>query len=108
LPIELARDDFQALIDVILSYDIQGVILGNLKKKRDDSILEDNIDHLKGGISGLPMQPIVRELVSKTYAYAGDKLTIVGVGGVFSPEDAYELIKRGASLVQLITGMIFQ
>ena len=33
---------------------------------------------------------------------------IVGVGGVFSAEDAYEKIKRGASLVQLITGMIYE
>ena len=33
---------------------------------------------------------------------------IVGVGGIFSADDAYEKIKRGASLVQLITGMIYE
>ncbi len=33
---------------------------------------------------------------------------IIGVGGIFSAKDAYEKIKSGASLVQLITGMIFE
>ena len=33
---------------------------------------------------------------------------IVGVGGVFSAEDAYAKIKAGASLVGLITGLFFE
>lgn len=36
-----------------------------------------------------------------------NKTPIIGCGGIFSPEDAYIKIKAGASLVQLITGMIF-
>ena len=35
------------------------------------------------------------------------EITIIGVGGIFSAEDAYEKIKRGATLVELITGVIF-
>ena len=38
----------------------------------------------------------------------GKKLVIVGCGGVFNAEDAYTKIKLGASLVQMITGMIFE
>ncbi len=38
----------------------------------------------------------------------GKKLIIIGCGGIFSAEDAYIKIKLGASLVQLITGMIYQ
>jgi len=34
-------------------------------------------------------------------------MTIVGCGGVFCAQDAYEMIQHGASLIQLITGMIF-
>ena len=33
---------------------------------------------------------------------------LVGVGGIFTAEDAYRKIRLGASLVQLITGMIFE
>jgi len=33
---------------------------------------------------------------------------IIGVGGIFSADDAYTKIKLGASLVELITGMIFE
>jgi dihydroorotate dehydrogenase len=48
------------------------------------------------------------ELISKTYKNFGDKIIIVGAGGIFSAKDAYEKIKRGASLVELITGMIYE
>ena len=36
------------------------------------------------------------------------KLIIVGAGGVFNTEDAWEKIRKGASLIQLVTGMIFE
>jgi dihydroorotate dehydrogenase len=32
---------------------------------------------------------------------------LIGLGGVFTAEDAYEKIKAGASLVQIITGLIY-
>ena len=47
-------------------------------------------------------------IIKKTYKKYGDRLTVIGVGGVFSAEDAYEKIKCGASLIELITGMIFE
>ena len=37
----------------------------------------------------------------------GDRFVIIGCGGVFTAEDAYQKIKLGASLVQLITGMVY-
>lgn len=48
------------------------------------------------------------ELIKHTYKNYGDKLTIIGVGGVFSVEDVYAKIKAGASLVGLITGLFFE
>jgi dihydroorotate dehydrogenase len=47
-------------------------------------------------------------LIWKAYQYSKWKLIIIGVWWIFSAEDAYEKIRQGASLVQLITGMIFQ
>ena len=58
-------------------------------------------------MSGLPTQKRSNELIALTYKNYKDKLYISGVGGIFSAEDAYEKIKNGANLVQLITGVIF-
>ena len=63
---------------------------------------------MQGGISGKSTWDLSNELISKTYREYGDRLVIIGVGGIFSAQDAYEKIKRGASLVQLITGMIYE
>ena len=62
---------------------------------------------MKGGLSGKPTWEQSNELIRRTYKAYGDRFVIVGVGGVFSAEDAYTKIRLGASLVALITGMIF-
>lgn len=109
MPIDLGWNDFQALLDVILQYSIDGLVLSNLTKDfTADTICDVIPEHIKGGISGKPTKDLSTELIRKTYAYCGDKLILVGVGGISSAEDAYEKIRAGASLVQLITGMIYK
>ncbi len=107
MPIDLPWEEFRQLLDIAVKHHIQGVTIGNLTKQRHN--LKDNLpDHIPGGISGLPTQSLSNDLISRTYQQYGQQLIIIGVGGIFSADDAYEKIKRGASLVELITGMIFQ
>lgn len=109
MPINLKRTEFDNLLKVIIKYPVSGVVIGNLNKDRSDPTIIDSIpQEIKGSISGLPTKKLSNQLISKTYQKYGDKLTIIGVGGIFSAQDAYEKIKRGASLVQLITGMIYE
>lgn len=109
MPINLDWQQFKLLLDVLQKHNIQSVVIGNLNKNHQDNNVKDTIpSHVKGGISGLPTQTLCNELISQTYQYCGDKLSIVGVGGIFSVDDAWEKITRGASLVQLITGLIFE
>lgn len=108
MPINMPWLDFKKLIEVCIKYRMTGVIIGNLNKDHKSSTIKDAIpEHIKGGISGKPTEALSNDLIAKTYLEYGSRLTIIGVGGIFSAEDAYEKIKRGASLVQLITGMIF-
>ncbi len=109
LPCDKNWEDFKLLLDVAVNHNVQGVIISNLSKDRTSSNIKDKIaPDQKGGISGKPVSDKSNELISKTYQSYGDKFIIVGVGGIFSAEDAYEKIRRGASLVQLITGMIYE
>jgi dihydroorotate dehydrogenase len=46
--------------------------------------------------------------VRHLYRAVGGRLPIIGVGGIFTAEDAYEKIKAGASAVQIYTGFIYE
>ncbi|PID33037.1 dihydroorotate dehydrogenase (quinone) [Candidatus Saccharibacteria bacterium] len=100
---------FDALLKVIVRHNIQGVTIANLVKNRKEVDLKEPLaDEVKGGFSGLPTKERSLALINHTYNKYHDKLIIIGVGGIFSAEDAYEKIKAGANLLAMITGVIFE
>ncbi len=97
------------MLDVILRHRVDGVIFGNLQKDRNNpAILKEEIKWKVGNFSGLPTQKRSDELISLAFKHCKNKIAIIGCGGVFNAEDAYRKIKLGASLVQLITGLIYE
>ena len=61
-----------------------------------------------GGLSGQPLAVRARTVLRTAYRAVEGRLPIIGVGGIFSAEEAYERIRAGASLVQIYTGMIYE
>jgi len=61
-----------------------------------------------GGLSGRPITARVTSFVKHIYQLAGDRLPIIGVGGIFTAADAYDKIKAGATAVQIYTGWIYE
>ncbi len=98
------------LLKVITKHSPVGVIIGNLHKDRlDPAIVPSERQGLgPGNLSGKATFNRSNHLIALTYRHFHSKLLIIGCGGVFTPEDAYLKIQLGASLIQLITGMIFQ
>ncbi|MGI8748142.1 MAG: quinone-dependent dihydroorotate dehydrogenase, partial [Deinococcus sp.] len=60
-----------------------------------------------GGLSGRPLTALNRAPVRRAYRLSGGRLPVVGVGGVFTPEDAYAMIRAGASLVEVYTAFVY-
>jgi len=109
MPSHLSWKEFNVLLRVIARHHIDGVTIGNLAKDRSKAALKDPLpDHIQGGLSGKPTQKATNDLIRKTRLAYGDRFVIIGVGGIFTAEDAYEKIRLGANLVELITGMIFE
>lgn len=107
MPINLDWQDFKKLLEIIDEHGIQGVVIGNLNKKYEDADFPaEATKEYRGGLSGKPCQKLSNGLIAKTREHY-PKMTIMGCGGVLTPEDALEKIRLGANLVQLITGMIF-
>ena len=61
-----------------------------------------------GGLSGRPLRERSTEMIRHLYTQTRGCLPIIGVGGVFNPDDAWEKITAGASLVQTYTGLIYE
>ena len=61
-----------------------------------------------GGLSGRPLRERSTEVVRHLYLRSEGKLPIIGVGGIFNAQDAWEKITAGASLVQVYTGMVYE
>jgi dihydroorotate dehydrogenase len=64
--------------------------------------------HEIGGLSGRPLTARATEVVRLVFQSVEGKLPLIGVGGIFSAEDAYERICAGASLIQVYTGLIYE
>lgn len=64
---------------------------------------------MPGAVSGKPVESLLNNCLSEMYKRMNrEKYQLISAGGVFTAEDAYKKIKMGASLVQLLTGMIYQ
>lgn len=109
MPINLPYEEFRGLVEVAIKYGVSGLVIGNLNKDRENEHVIDRIpEHVQGSLSGTPTRELSNSLIENTYREFSDQIVIIGVGGIFSAEDAYEKIQKGATLVQLITGLIFE
>ena len=109
MPINETDEATLKMLEVITQHRIAGVIFGNLQKDRNDpAILKEEIKWKVGNFSGKPTEKRSNELIALAYKHYKGKLIIIGCGGIFSAEDAYRKIKLGATLVQLITGLIYE
>jgi len=108
MPINLPWEEFEKLCDVAERNGVNGLIIGNLNKKYDDlEIRSEAPAAFRGGLSGKPCFELSNALLRKTREKYGKRFTLIGVGGILSPEDALEKFRAGADLIMLISGMIF-
>jgi dihydroorotate dehydrogenase len=112
LSTHLTFEEVDAIIAVVEKYSfIDGFVMGNLSKRRDILHLVSPPEKLNvipnGGISGKPVKQLSTNLIRHIYRKTNGKYAIIGLGGIFTAEDAYQKIKAGASLVQIITGLIY-
>lgn len=107
---DLSPDEIEAICDISVNLNLAGIIATNTTVRRDNLItLQTEIEKIgAGGLSGKPIKNRSTEVIRTIFKFTHGRLPIIGVGGVFSAEDAFEKIAAGASLIQLYTGFIYQ
>jgi len=107
---DLTEAEIEAIVDVALRTNISGIIATNTTIKRDGLTTSpaEVETYGAGGLSGAPLRRRANEVISQIFRTTRGQLPIVGVGGIFTAEDAWDKIRAGASLVQLYTGFIYE
>lgn len=111
MPNEINTESAKEIVDIGLKKGLRGYIFSNLNKNKNNPALHpqdsEKAKKYKGYLSGMPTKDNANRLIREIKNIYGKDIEIIGCGGIFSPEDAEEKLELGASLVQLITGMIF-
>ncbi|MDP3985997.1 MAG: quinone-dependent dihydroorotate dehydrogenase [Candidatus Veblenbacteria bacterium] len=105
---DLAEPQLEALIAVLNRHTVHGIVCTNLTNHRANLNIKDAVVPAVGGLSGKVVEPLANRLIAYMYRCTQGKYVIVGCGGVFTAADAYKKIRLGASLIQMITGMVYQ
>jgi dihydroorotate dehydrogenase len=94
------------IVDVVRSKRLAGIIATNATAFLRERLVS-KIDQ-PGGLSGKPLKDKATSFVRHIYKAAEGRLPIIGVGGIFTADDAYEKIKAGATAVQILTGFVYE
>lgn len=111
---DLTWPEISAIVQLSQQYNLDGIVATNTTIKREGLKTEilpatgKLITEEAGGISGLPLQKVSTEIIRFIYKETQGKLPIIGVGGIFDTESAWEKITAGASLLQFYSGWIYQ
>jgi dihydroorotate dehydrogenase len=104
---DINEAEIEAVVDACLGCQIDGIIATNTTITRD-GLKTQGVDRFgDGGLSGKPLANRSNEVISTIYRYSKGKLPIIGVGGIFTAEDAFAKIAAGASLLQAYTGFVY-
>ncbi|MFD3574443.1 quinone-dependent dihydroorotate dehydrogenase [Streptomyces sp. NPDC058644] len=107
---DLADEDIDAVADLAVELGLDGIIATNTTIARDGLGLqsEPSLYGETGGLSGAPLKERSLEVLRRLYARVGDRITLVGVGGIENAEDVWQRILAGATLVQGYSAFIYE
>ncbi|HET6607724.1 MAG TPA: quinone-dependent dihydroorotate dehydrogenase [Rhodopila sp.] len=103
---DLSDDGLAELVEVCAGNDVTGLIVSNTTVSRPGGLVSPDAREA-GGLSGAPLRSLSTRMLARAYQMARGRLTLIGVGGVFSGADVLEKIQAGATLVQLYTSFAY-
>jgi dihydroorotate dehydrogenase len=107
---DLSFKQIDDVLVLIREAGFDGIIAANTTTSRKDMVTgTDRITAIgQGGLSGKPLTNRTLEIVSYICKQTEHTMPVIGVGGIMNTEDALNLIKAGACLIQLYSGFIYE
>ena len=106
---DLTTEAIDDVLDLATAHSLAGIVATNttITRPETDDAQCEKIYTETGGLSGAPLRQRSTEVIAHIFKHTEGKLPIIGVGGIFTADDAWEKITAGASLVQVYTGLIY-
>lgn len=106
---DLSHEQIDDAINVMRECGLDGIVATNTTISRDGlSTPSDVVASIgNGGLSGAPLTQRSLEIVRYVHEKTEGKYPIIGVGGILTEDDAVNMIKAGASLIQIYSGFIY-
>ncbi|MDD5140463.1 MAG: quinone-dependent dihydroorotate dehydrogenase [Verrucomicrobiales bacterium] len=107
---DLSFEALDEILELVGPRHIAGIVATNTTLSRpqtNDAVLQ-RIYSETGGLSGRPLRARSTEVIRHLHKQTKGRLPIIGVGGIFDADDAWEKITAGASLVQIYSGMVYE
>ena len=107
---DLSLEALDEILELVSSRQIAGIVATNttISRPQTSDTAVQKIYSETGGLSGKPLRARSTEIIRHIFKQTNGKLPIIGVGGIFDADDAWEKITAGASLVQIYTGLVFE
>lgn len=107
---DLTKEQIDDVIDLAMEIKLDGLVATNTTIAREGlQTPQEKLEKIgMGGLSGAPLRNRSSEIISHIYERTNGNLPIIGSGGIFTKEDATEKFNKGASLVQVWTGFIYE
>ncbi len=107
---DLAFEALDEILELVVPRSIAGIVATNttISRPQTNDVTLQKIYTETGGLSGRPLRARSTEIVRHLFKQTGGKVPIIGVGGIFNADDAWEKITAGASLVQVYTGLVYE
>ncbi|MBH8598680.1 quinone-dependent dihydroorotate dehydrogenase [Thermoactinomyces sp. CICC 10523] len=103
---DLENEEVEEIVTIALEKGIDGIIATNTTISREG--LSSPLQKETGGLSGRPLVNRSTAMIRRIYKITRGRVPIIGVGGIFTGQDAYDKIRAGANLIQVYTGMIYR
>ncbi len=107
---DLTFEALDEIVELALARRLSGIVATNTTITRPDRPAPESrrIYSETGGLSGAPVRARSTEVIRHLYLRSSGQIPIIGVGGIFTAEDAWEKIVAGASLVQVYSGLVYE
>lgn len=107
---DLTNEQLDDIIEIVMETQIEGIVATNTTISRENILQENELAEKigTGGLSGKPLKNRSTEVIKYISEKSNKQIPIIGVGGIFTAEDAIEKLEAGASLVQIYTSFIYE
>ncbi len=107
---DLSSADLDDIVDSVLARKVSGIVATNTTVSRPESASPASLKAYAeaGGLSGRPLRARSTEVIRYLWKKTGGRIPIIGAGGIFNAEDAWEKITNGASLIEIYTGLVYE